>query len=114
MAMSKNYADPKEWAMAQQAAQQTEYLGSTKLPNVRKESPVNAARAALKQSHELSSYVHAIVNRLCGTQPEDAGYATGDGPSNGILFDIESEANDASRTMQGAMNALNRLESLLP
>jgi hypothetical protein len=108
MAMSKEYSDAKLWA-----AQEPD-IGSTKLPNVRKESPVNAARAALKQSHELSSYVHAIVNRLCGAQPEEAGYATGDGPSSGILFDIESEANDASRTMQGAMNALNRLESLLP
>jgi hypothetical protein len=79
----------------------------------RKESPVNTVRDALKQSHELSNYVHSLVNRLCGPQPEDA-KQDGIGPSNGILFDVESEAHDAARSMQAAMNALRRLESHLP
>jgi hypothetical protein len=86
----------------------------TKLSTARKESPVNTVRAALKQSQELSNYVHSLVNQLCGSQPEETGYGTETGPSNGILFDVECEAHEASRSMQGAMNALRRLESHLP
>ncbi|UFS83182.1 hypothetical protein LPB79_13090 [Rhizobium sp. T136] len=75
---------------------------------------MNTVRDALKQSRELSGYVHSLVNRLCGAQPEVSGVGTDSEPSNGILFDIESDANDALHMMSNAMQALRRLESHLP
>jgi len=107
--------DAPDYGFAGQADAMAKQLAwATKMPSAtRKESPVNTVRDALKQSHELSNYVHSLVNRLCGPQPEEA-KQDGIGPSNGILFDVESEAHDAARSMQAAMNALRRLESHLP
>lgn len=113
MAMKEYTQEASYDALAEHNARNGQGSLNARATAVRKESPVNTVRDALKQSHELSDYVHSLVNRLCGPQPEEA-KQDGIGPSNGILFDVESEAHDAARSMHAAMNALRRLESHLP
>ncbi len=80
----------------------------------RVETDLDAARAAFQQARELANFVHSIVNRLCGCQPEEKsdGILGNDYDPDGILPQIAQEARRSMVEMTAAMSALRRLERI--
>jgi hypothetical protein len=76
-------------------------------------SPFHVIDNAFEESQKLTYRVEGIVNRLCGSVPEDASQE-GLSDTDGVFDAAEAQARRTMRRIEAAMIAISRLEGMLP